>query len=502
MESIFAALDLGSNAIKLKIVETAGNGFSTLEDISVPVKLGEEVFLTGAISLERVNEMVDVLIYYKKILKEYGVKVYKVLGTNALREASNSKNVVELIHMKTGFHVEVVDDTIEKFLTYKSIRDQMENYHEIRKSSLLVEINSGSCDVSMYSGNKLIRNEELNLGVKELKYTLMALEDRTVTYAFVLRELVETRTAHLWQGIRARKPKQFVIVGGDAKHIRELLFKNSQKIERRNFISVVEQAMDHTSSLRNQIESKGTDWYEFLANVIVYDVFLKLVDTEYVLIPDISLRDGMLAELAEAHNHVTRYKSFNNDTYSLTREISKRYKSGDPHIRQVEQNALILFNALASIFEFDSRDSLLIRLAANLHEIGKFTRMKDYLEASYDKISNLNILGVSHTEMLMIAYISRMISSSEMYDRPQTMKRLTDDEQMRVTKLSAILSMADALDKSKKQKLKIVAINLKQDIFEIQIEHTKAIYLEEWSFDFTREAFKNIFGIKPELREI
>ena len=163
MEHLFAAIDLGSNALKLKIVQVNRGEMETLEDLSVQIPLGDEVFLSNTIQLETVKEAIETLHYFKKTMETYGVIHYKAVATSALREAENSKNIVEIIRMKTGLEVEVVEDTIEKFLTYKSMRDKLPNYKEVRKGALLVEVNSGSCDISIYNQNKLIKNDEIKL---------------------------------------------------------------------------------------------------------------------------------------------------------------------------------------------------------------------------------------------------------------------------------------------------------------------------------------------------
>lgn len=502
MEQIFSAIDLGSNAMKLKVVQIDSGNFMTLEDISVPVKLGEEVYLTGVISLDRVQEISEILNYFKKVLTEYDVHVFKTLATNAFREAKNARSVVELIYMKTGVEVEIIDDTIEKFLTYKSIRDQMPNYQDVRKSSLLVEVNSGSCDISIYSGNKLIRNEEMSLGVKELKYILMDLEKKTVAYPYILKEMVETRTSHIWNTVKSRKLNNFLAIGGDAKRLRQTLFEDAGTIKLDDFKKICSLALECDYGIRKRVESNGGNWYEFLANIVVYDVFSELVEGTHLLIPDISLRDGIVADLVEKHNKVSRYRRFNDDIFTLTKEIGKRFKSNEQHIKHVEQNALILFKSLGQRIIFNERDYLLLRLAVNLHEIGKFTRMKDYLDASFDKISNLNIFGVSHAEMFMIAHICRMISSSEAKPNFEFSQSLSDSDQIRVAKLAAILSVADALDKGKHQKIRINGVTISDDTLTISISHDKQIVLEEWSFEFTVKNFENTFGIRPELVEI
>lgn len=502
MNHLFAAIDLGSNALKLKIVQVISNQMETLEDISVQIPLGDEVFLSNTIQLETVKEAVETLIYFKQVMESYGIVAYKAVGTSAFREAENAKNFIEIIRMKTGLEVEVVEDTIEKFLTYKSIRDNVDNYKDIRKSALLVEVNSGSCDVSIYSQNKLIKNDEIRLGTKTLKYMLIELEKRAINYPYVLREIIETRTSHIWPSIEAKKIKHFIAIVGEAKQVKEILFGSKSNISMRDFKSICVKALNNDYELRKKVESKSVNWYEFLATMVLYDVFTDLVDSEYLTVPNISLRDGILAELIEQAYDLNRYKHFNNDIYHLAYEISKRYKSSESHIKNIEHNAIMLFEGLNKTFSFNERDELLLRLSAILHEIGKYTRMRDYLVTSYEKLSTMDIFGVKHNEMLIIAHICRLISSSEtkLYQLPPN--NLTEDEQIRVFKLASILSISDSLDKGKKQRIEIVDTIINDDNFIINVKRKSETILEDWSFEFTIDNFANTFGIIPEIKDV
>lgn len=502
MEHLFAAIDLGSNAIKLKIVQVNSGEMDTLEDLTVQIPLGDEVFLSNAIQIETVGEAVDILNYFKKTMETYGVLNYRALATSALREADNSKNIIEIIRMKTGLEIEVVDDTIEKFLTYKSIRDKVMNYNEVRKSALIVEVNSGSSDVSIYHQNKLVKNDEIKLGIKQLKHMLHEFENKTTNYPYVLRELIQTRTSHIWPSIKVKKLTHFLAIGGDAKQIKELLFENREQIGVNEFRHYCELAMNCDYELRQKVERSGIDWYEFLASIIVYDVFADLVNATTIEIPNVSLRDGILADLTEKAYSLTKYKYFNNDIYSLAYEISKRYKSGETHVKYIENTALKILRALKTVYHFHERDELLLRLAAILHEIGKFTRMRDYLVTTFEKISNLDILGVEHYECLMIAHISRLISSSEQKLYESNLQNIYSKDQIRIFKLASILSIADALDKGKMQKIEIIDTEILENAFVIYVKRNEETVLEDWSFEFTIDNFANTFGVKPEIRDV
>jgi len=318
----------------------------------------------------------------------------------------------------------------------------------------------------------------------------------------VLREIIETRTSHIWPSIEAKKIKHFIAIGGEAKQVKEILFGSKSNISMRDFKSICVKALNNDYELRKKVESKSVNWYEFLATMVLYDVFTDLVDSEYLTVPNISLRDGILAELIEQAYDLNRYKHFNNDIYHLAYEISKRYKSSESHIKNIEHNAIMLFEGLNKTFSFNERDELLLRLSAILHEIGKYTRMRDYLVTSYEKLSTMDIFGVKHNEMLIIAHICRLISSSEtkLYQLPPN--NLTEDEQIRVFKLASILSISDSLDKGKKQRIEIVDTIINDDNFIINVKRKSETILEDWSFEFTIDNFANTFGIIPEIKDV
>lgn len=502
MKPIYAAIDIGANSIKLKIVEYSSGNIVIIEDLAKEIAIGEDVYQKGVIDHQTVKEILKILHYFKSVMDAYEVEQYRAVGTSVLREATNAKMLVEMLKIKTGIEVEIIEDSIEKFLTYKSIRDFMPNYRDLRKSSLVVEINSGSCDVSIYHRNHLIKNEEIKLGTKNLKNILIEMEQRTVNYPEVLSELLETRTSHMWQDIQGKKLKHFICLGGEAKLIKQQLFSGDDHVDREAFKTIYNRLIEDHRTFRYEIESKQINWYEFVISILIYNMFFDLTQAEGIMIPDISLRDGILADFIESDYKLSRYTAFNNDIYSLAWNISKRYRSSEAHVKALESYSLRIFKSLNLHFEFGERDEMLLRLSSILHEIGKYTRLKDYLITSYDKIINLSVLGVTQEELCIIAHVCRLISSSETKPFDFELDGVSEENHGTVFKLSCIMSIADALDKGKRQKISIDSIKITDDRMTIYIRHKEDITLEEISFEYTIQNFINTFGILPELKEI
>ncbi len=499
MNTTYAAIDVGSNTLKLKIVQYIDKEIIVLDNITKTVKIGEDVFANGDIEHETVKEIIGIMGSFREIMDSYNVDTYRAVATGAMRTANNNLNVIEIVLMRSGIKIEIIEDAIEKFLAYKSMRDNLDDYREIRESSILVELNSGSCDVSIYNKNKLVFNEEFILGTMVLKNTMQEIEDRNVNYPKIIAELIESSTGHMWRIIERRKIENFLMLGGETGTLKRCLFDDREKISRLDFESVHHRVMTDHLRFRKEIECYGMDWYEFVSCILVYGIFLKLVKTSTLVFPEINLRDGMIAEMIEKDHGLDRYKVFNNDVISLARNASARYKSSTRHCREVEKNGMLIMDELKKYFTFNERDELLMRLAAILHEIGKFTRAKDYLAASFHKIRNLSIMGTNYHEMMLVAYICKMLEDSQ--SSRASIERLGESDQNLILKLSSILSVADALDKSKKQKIKIKGFEVTDDELRIMVSKSMDTTLEEWNLENRAKEFISAFGLIPILVE-
>ncbi len=500
MNSIYAAIDIGSNMLKLKIIQYTNKKIKIIDDISRNVKIGEDVFDKGNIERETVKEIIKIMDFFKNVMASYHVERYRAVATGAMRSAENNLNVIEMVLMRTGIKIDIIEDTIEKFLTYKSMRDNLVNYREIRKSSIIVELNTGSCDISIYNQNKLIYNEEFTMGTLVLKHIMREIESRSTNYPEIMSDLIESRTSHMWRIIQNRKIEHFLAIGGEIKVMKKNLLGDKDFIDRNAFEEIYQRVMRDHLRFRKEVEKSGMDWYELVASVLVYHTFLRLVNTDRLLFPIINIRDGMIGELIEEDYQLKRYYVFNNDIISLARNISIRYKSSAKHCQTVEKNGLEIMRILKGSFPFHDRDELLLRLAAILHEIGKFTRTKDYLSTSFYKIRNLSIMGMNQEEMTQIAYICKFMTDSR--SSRKDMMRVNQDDQNLILKISSILSLADSLDKSKKQKIQIVGVEITRDEFRILISKSGDITLEEWNFDNRKKDFINTFGLIPKLIEV
>lgn len=186
----YAAIDIGSNAVRLLIKsvnEDAAEGLFTKELLlRVPVRLGEDAFTEGIISDRKAKKLLRLIKAFRQLMKIYEVVDFRACATSAMRDARNSREVVEMIHQKTGIRIEVIGGEEEARIVYDN---HIENLLSREKNYIYVDVGGGSTEISLISGGELKSSQSFNVGtvrmlkgsVKERDYD--ALREDLVTLA-------------------------------------------------------------------------------------------------------------------------------------------------------------------------------------------------------------------------------------------------------------------------------------------------------------------------------
>jgi exopolyphosphatase/guanosine-5'-triphosphate,3'-diphosphate pyrophosphatase len=147
---LFAAIDIGSNAVRLFISNVyENNKIITIEKASlvrIPVRLGEDVFTTGIISEKKKQNLLKTLTAFKMLMEVYKPLKYRACATDAMRGASNSKEVLKSIKDNTGIKVDVIDGMEEARIISASNNIDLGDKYKI---AMYVDVGGGSTEVSV-----------------------------------------------------------------------------------------------------------------------------------------------------------------------------------------------------------------------------------------------------------------------------------------------------------------------------------------------------------------
>ena len=166
----YAAIDIGSNAMRLlisNVVEQEGKEpqFNKSSLVRVPIRLGQDAFTVGEISVENIDRMVDAMKAFNLLMKVHKVERYMAFATSAMREAYNAKEVVDLIKKKADIKIEIIDGKKEA-----AIIASTDLHHLLRtdQTYLFVDVGGGSTEFTLFSDGKMINSRSFKAGTVRL----------------------------------------------------------------------------------------------------------------------------------------------------------------------------------------------------------------------------------------------------------------------------------------------------------------------------------------------
>lgn len=168
--SYLAAIDIGSNAIRMVIAEQNLSSMRLVKKFRFPIRLGADVFKTGRISTQNLKRSARTFKKFKELSEEYQVLQIRAVGTSALREAKNSKAYVEFIRRKSDIQIEVIDGVEEARLIHLAVKREINLDQE---TALLLDIGGGSVELTFANHSMMNATHSFPLGtvriLEELK---------------------------------------------------------------------------------------------------------------------------------------------------------------------------------------------------------------------------------------------------------------------------------------------------------------------------------------------
>ena len=158
--TMFAAIDIGSSEISMKIYEISSKkGIKTIESVVMPYSLGIETYTNRRISHTSIENICIILNDLKNMMREYNVEEYSVCAASAVREADNGILVLDRIKLATGLNVEILSNSEKRYLYYKAlVADEVCFKKVANEKALLLDVGAGSVQISIYDDRyKLLR---------------------------------------------------------------------------------------------------------------------------------------------------------------------------------------------------------------------------------------------------------------------------------------------------------------------------------------------------------
>ena len=501
-----AVIDIGSNELRLHIgqatPEGEREGVTYLESLHYPISLGRDTFHGGKMRFDKVDKACEVIRNYIKAARSYGVRAIRTVANTVAREATNIDYILDQIKIKTGVDVEVMDEAEEKRHIYRLMTQHATD--EVKENALLVYIGSGNVGVALMQENRMTHTWNIPVGSLRIGEMFGELQDFSRDFHRLLEEYLASFTQQVAKEI-PEGIKHFIVSGQEIDIItrlcgvsisaplfalsREMLEELCGKIKRKSPERIADEfhlPMERADAL--------------LPAASIYQNLLALTKAETLTVSQLLPCDAVLFEMLHPKRYAQLNKRLSRSTDKSVNMLARRYQVNIAHGEHVRQMGLAIFDKLKKLHGLGARDKLLLSAAAMLHEVGEFINVRAHHFHSYNIINASDIVGLSATEIEIVALICRYHADLLPGEYDECYTALTREEKVRVSKLVALLRLADAMDRSYTQKFSDVDAKLVGTELTISVTTHRSASLEQWAFDEKGQFFSEVFGLKAQLK--
>lgn len=501
----FAAIHIGSYELLMKIYEMSkAKGMRELDFVRYRLKLGQDSYNNGQISYEIMNELCEKLNEFKSKMAEYRVAKCRVLATSAIRENINGLLILEQIKRKTGMNVEVLSNSEQRFYEYMSVAAQEEAFNKIiKKKTAIADLGGGSLQISIFDKDRLIETQKIMLGTLWISEKVREMDYRSTKTSEVIEELIQN-DLECFESLylKGQEIKNLIVVGElVARIVKTMERDNDNYITKEQYMKFYNEYSEMNSEKVLEKIGLSKDYSSVLKpTIILLKHLIEMTKADILWAPGTYLNDGIAYKFAVSHNFIKQQHNFDEDIIAETQNISKRYHSNKAHTTAILYYADVIYNSCKKLHNLSQREKLLLDISTMLHDCGKYISMASVADNAYHIIMSTEIIGISHKEREMIANII-YFNTMEMEPRGEMLKRFNVEEYLIVCKLTAILRIANVLDRSHKQKIKELKVYQKDNNLCLCPDCPSTEFsLEKGMFVTKKKLFEDVFGIEPVLK--
>jgi exopolyphosphatase/guanosine-5'-triphosphate,3'-diphosphate pyrophosphatase len=499
-----AVIEIGSTGIRLLVAEfTEDRKRNILDRSELPVSLGRDVFTSGTITLDTQIQCVTILSRFREQLAGWGITPEQttVIATSAFRESKNRDPVMDRILVKTGFKVKVIDGIEENRLMYLAVTECLKDEAaRVRtEDTVILEVGGGSTEMMLIRKGKMAGAHSLRLGTVRIEQQMHSLTSSVEDIRRYIEEFIRNTKGSLESELNLAEVQQFIAVGSDAT----LAAINAGKpvstwlwsIERDDFDRFTDEVQQYSvEEIVARFKVSYNEAQTLHVSLLVYKLFIHLTKVKTIIVPETNIRDGLIISKTAGPNEEL-LGEFDSQITASAMNLLRKYRGDEKHAEYVRRMSLRIYDTLQSEIALDSRSRLLLEVAAILHDIGMFIRLDDHnLHGSYI-IRNSEIFGLSKYENTIVAEIAKYHRGRLMPQDDEQFQMLPRSDRMRILKLTAILRIADALDRGHIQKMSDMTMKLEKDAFVLKTKERNTV-LEKMALGEKADMFASVFGYK------
>lgn len=493
-----AAIDIGSNSIRLVVAEALTDGrYRILDEERESTRLGRALASSGNIDEESMVASLAALRRFKSIAEGFGIESQRAIATCAVREAKNGEEFVERVRAELGLEIEVISGEKEAHFAFQSVRRR---FDLSGTNTLLADIGGGSTEFVLASGDLIEAIYATKLGAVRLAEKFgggqaLAGDDFKKMVDWIDRELKQTTEKPV-------SPLHMLIgSGGTFTNLANMVMASKglgelpaagYQLARADVRHLVDRLRKMTAKQRREVPGLNPDRVDIIVpGITIVDRIMRRFKVNLLQVHDYGVRDGLLLTMIDNGQGPTINGPPNHDEH-LDR-FAEACGVNLTHSKHVANLAVQIYAGLAKIFDLDEQDLPLLEAAGRLQDVGYLINYEKHHKHSYHLILHSRLEMFRPQDLQIIANVARYHRGAQPKNKHANFKALNEFEQKRVRQMSAVLRLAGGLDRSHNQTVQSVEIQGTKQQVDLLVSASEYPEVNLWAARRRAGPFEKIF---------
>ena len=501
---IIAAIDVGSNAIRMVVGRIVFDGkVEVVENLRLPVRLGQDAFTTGIVSEKTAQQAVDAFTRFRRVANNHKAEKIRAVATSAMREMANGDLLIDRIARSTGIEIVTISGEEEARLIHLAVAQavNLKNKHV-----LLIDIGGGSVEVTLSQNGKILSTESYDIGTVRLLKKLDGGRNAALPFHKLVREYAEAASHRIDREMGSKKIDICIGTGGNVEEmgrLREKLFKgDSNRIITLDELDKLVEILSRTSVEERirKFKLKPDRADVILPASAVLQMIAHKAKIGEVVIPCVGLKDGVLWDMAyrlQANASISPREQ----VWASALRLGKKYQFDQEHAKLVSYLAGRLFDQSHELHNLNEESKLLLEVAALLHDIGHFINTVDHNKHGCYILKANPLIGLTENHQNIVANIIQYHGKSTPSLQDDGFRALAPRDRLMVIELSSLMRLADGLDVRHMGCIRDVQLEQQKNIWKLRLQGDGDLILERWELEKRQRFFQDVFSVKLKIME-
>ena len=497
MEKI-GIVDVGSNTARMVVMQyVPHHSFKLIDEVKETVRLAQDMGQTNMLQPEPIERAIETLKMFSELGRALSLDKLLVVTTSAVRDAANQMAFLAQVKDQTGLDVRVLSGEEEAYYGYLGAINSV-----AFQNGFVFDIGGGSIEVALIRGRGLVQQVSLPLGTIRMAERFLVSDPPTKQEIKQFEQFLDAELNRIpWLSSAQSLKLNLVGIGGivrtlakidqaELKYPIDRLHHYAIPAERIAALSV--RLSKLTRKERENIRGLSSDRADLIvAGVIMVCKLLQYTRAEALVVSGQGLREGLFYEqflVGSTPPLLPHVRTF------AVENLARNAGYHMVHAQKVRSLSLALFDQLQSLHGYGSWERELLAAGAILHDIGVSINYYDHHKHSLYLLMNSMLGGFSHRELAIIALLARNHRKGSLY-LGELEPLLMQDDPERVAKLSALLRIAEYLERSKSQVVQHIECWIEKEQVRIHVHALGDATVEIWDANRRSTLFRKAYGM-------